>query len=142
MQTTTQYDFEETLEQLKLRGIRMTPQRTEIIRLLMELSHPTPEQLYQAFIKKYPHVSYATIYNNLKVLRDLGYIQELPFGDHSSRFEWTTDAHYHFICTRCDSITDIAIPAVSAQIEELSNEGSGFQVSSHRLELYGTCPNC
>lgn len=43
-------------------------------------------------------MSVATVYNNLRVFREVGLVKELTYGDASSRFDFVTNDHYHMIC--------------------------------------------
>ena len=49
--------------------------------------------------------------------------------------------HYHCICTVCGRIVDFDRPPIS-NLESEAQESTGFAISSHRLEFYGTCDRC
>jgi len=130
------------LEALKEKGVRMTPQRHAILAYLYQTnSHPTADEIYKALEGNFPNMSVATIYNNLKAFKEIGLVQELTFGDNSSRFEITKTIHYHVLCTECGHIEDLEYPCVS-DIEALAEERTGFKVSYHRVEVLGLCPKC
>lgn len=49
--------------------------------------------------------------------------------------------HYHFICEKCDSITDLDVrPDESLNVRP--DTSLGFKVSRHEVEFYGLCPKC
>lgn len=130
------------LETLKERGVRMTPQRHAILAYLYQTDlHPTADDIYKALEGNFPNMSVATVYNNLKAFKDIGLVQELTFGDNSSRFEITKTLHYHVLCTECSHIEDLEYPCVS-DIEGLAEERTGFKVNYHRVEVLGLCPSC
>ncbi|MFL6561503.1 MAG: peroxide-responsive transcriptional repressor PerR, partial [Bacillus sp. (in: firmicutes)] len=90
---------------------------------------------------KFPNMSVATVYNNLRVFREVGLVKELTFGDASSRFDFVTSHHYHVICEKCGKIVDFLYPGLD-EVEHLASHVTGFKVENHRMEIYGSCPEC
>ena len=132
----------EALDTLKQAGIRITPQRHAILEYMIQfMSHPTADEIYKALEDKFPNMSVATVYNNLRVFKDAGLIKELNYSDASSRFDFVTHDHYHIMCEDCGKIVDFQYPGLD-EIEHCASQVTGFQVNSHRLELYGTCATC
>jgi len=134
---------EKAVEVLKNTGVRMTPQRHAILAYLLEtMSHPTADEIYKALEGKFPNMSVATIYNNLRVFKDAGLVRELTYGDASSRFDANvSEEHYHAICTECGSIHDFHFPYLN-QVESAAENEAGFKVTGHRMEVYGVCEKC
>lgn len=135
--------YEEVMELLKDAGVRITPQRQAILQHLLETKdHPTADDIYKALAARFPNMSVATVYNNLRVFKELGIVSELTFGDASSRFDANIKhQHYHVICKECGKIQDYEHPSLK-MLEREAAEKTGFQIDSHRLELYGLCPEC
>jgi len=132
----------EALDKLKNNGVRMTPQRHAILSyLLHSLNHPTADEIYKALESKFPNMSVATVYNNLKVFMESGLVRELTYGDSSSRFDADMSEHYHATCVGCGKIVDFEIPAFM-DAEIAASEQTNFHVQGHRFEVYGTCPDC
>ncbi|MEI3606427.1 peroxide-responsive transcriptional repressor PerR [Pseudogracilibacillus sp. SE30717A] len=130
------------IETLKKSGIRITPQRHAVLEyLLTSMSHPTADEIYKALEGKFPNMSVATVYNNLRILREIGLVRELTYGDDSSRFDSNMRDHYHIICDDCGKIVDFHYPTLD-EIESLAEKVSGFEISHHRMELYGKCEEC
>lgn len=133
---------DEALEQLKMTGVRMTPQRHAILAYLMDaMSHPTADEIYKALSPLYPSMSVATIYNNLRLFVDAGLVRELTYGDDSSRFDADLSDHYHAICNTCGKIVDFDYPPL-LEVERAAARETGFVVEGHRLEIYGQCGSC
>jgi Fur family transcriptional regulator, peroxide stress response regulator len=138
----TMKQLKEALESLKETGVRITPQRHAILEYLINtMSHPTADDIYKALEGKFPNMSVATVYNNLRVFREIGLVSELTFGDASSRFDFVTTRHYHVICEKCGKIVDFHYPGLD-EVEHLASHVTDFKVETHRLEIYGTCPDC
>jgi Fur family peroxide stress response transcriptional regulator len=134
---------EKAVEILKNTGVRMTPQRHAILAYLLDtMSHPTADEIYKALEGKFPNMSVATVYNNLRVFKDAGLVRELTYGDASSRFDANiAEDHYHAICSECGSIHDFHFPALT-EAEKEAARTVGFKVTGHRMEVYGICEDC
>ncbi|HLR53534.1 MAG TPA: peroxide-responsive transcriptional repressor PerR [Pseudogracilibacillus sp.] len=130
------------IDTLKKSGVRITPQRHAVLEYLLTAeTHPTADEIYKALENKFPNMSVATVYNNLRILRELGLVRELTYGDDSSRFDSNMVDHYHIICDECGKIVDFHYPTLD-EIESLAEKVSGFNINYHRMELYGICEEC
>lgn len=135
-------NIEQALEQLKMNGVRMTPQRHAILSYLMNsMSHPTADVIYKALSPNFPSMSVATIYNNLRLFVEAGLVREMTYGDGSSRFDADLSDHYHAICRVCGDIVDFDYPPL-LEVERKASHETGFTVEGHRMEIYGVCANC
>ena len=138
----TEVHLRDALDTLKSTGVRITPQRHAILEFLIQsMIHPTADDIYKALENKFPNMSVATVYNNLRVFREAGLVKELTYGDSSSRFDFVTNDHYHIICDSCGKIVDFHYPGLD-EVEQLASHVTGFKVNNHRMEIYGTCPTC
>ncbi|MDY0395819.1 peroxide-responsive transcriptional repressor PerR [Virgibacillus halophilus] len=134
--------LQRAIDTLKEAGVRITPQRHAVLDFLLNsMTHPTADEIYKALEGRFPNMSVATVYNNLRVLREIGLVRELTYGDSSSRFDCNTSNHYHIICSDCGKIVDFHYPSLD-EVEKLAEQVTGFDISHHRLEVYGLCPNC
>src|SRR5699024_1645598 len=94
--TMSERKLGKAIDTLKESGVRITPQRHAVLEyLLTSETHPTADEIYKALEGKFPNMSVATVYNNLRVLREIGLIRELTYGDDSSRFDCNMTDHYH-----------------------------------------------
>ncbi|WP_263622136.1 peroxide-responsive transcriptional repressor PerR [Halobacillus litoralis] len=140
--TVSTHRLQEAIDTLKGSGVRITPQRHAVLEyLLNSMTHPTADEIYKALESKFPNMSVATVYNNLRVFREIGLVRELTYGDSSSRFDCNTTDHYHIICESCGKIVDFHYPSLN-EVESLAEQVTGFNVSHHRMEVYGTCSDC
>lgn len=121
---------------------RMTKQKRVILEVLKNTkSHPTADWVYEKVKKKIPNISLGTVYRNLNILKGQGEIMELSFGKGFSRFDGNASSHYHFTCEHCGRILDVETPQFSGMEGEITKQ-LGVRVHSHRLEFYGSCPDC
>lgn len=133
---------EEAVDKLKMTGVRMTPQRHAILSYLLQTdTHPTVDEIYRALEERFPSMSVATVYNNLKVFLEAGLVRELAYGDGASRFDADMTEHYHAICDRCGKIVDFEYPSLG-DIERTAKEKTKFIIRGHRMEVYGICKSC
>lgn len=132
---------ETILSRMKEEGLRLTPQRVQIVELLFELSHPTAERIYSSMLEKFPYASQATVYNTLKRLKELGLARELANGDKSSHYEIAESEHWHFNCRSCGEIFDVEA-SPSEPLLAVGGQRGSFHVEGYQVEFYGLCPNC
>src|SRR5699024_11862986 len=101
---------------------------------------PPAKEFSPALHPYYPNLSQATVYNNLHLFSKIGFVKELSHRDTSSRFDFTNTQHYHAICEKCGVVVDLYYPVLD-DIEMVANSLIGFEVSHHKMEVYGTCPD-
>lgn len=121
-------------------AFRMTPQRAEMLRLLVgNKSHPSAEELYSRLRRKFPGVSFATVYNTLQSLLAAGGLAEVRIDPARARFDPCVTRHAHLMCVKCGRVEDIKAPA---RPPVAAGKPAGFKVLHYSLEFYGVCPAC
>ncbi|SFM17091.1 Fur family transcriptional regulator, peroxide stress response regulator [Desulfomicrobium norvegicum] len=135
--------LERMLDSLKEQGLRITPQRLEILRILSEsVGHPSVEDIHAKVRAKFPTTSLATTYKTVALLKDLDEVLELGFADGSNRYDGNKPyPHPHVICTVCRKIMDPDLSMLRDMTEEVARE-TGFRITTHRLDFFGLCPDC
>ena len=88
-----------------------------------------------------PGISFATIYNSVRYLKDEGHIAEISFGNAASRFDAMTHRHDHAICTECGKLVDIEMQ-LPPELIKAAAKFSRFKPESLELTLRGKCPEC
>ena len=121
---------------------RLTKQREAVLKFLRNTGfHPTADEIYDEIRKEIPNISKGTVYRNLQVLREDGFISELNLNGTLSRYEEKQSRHYHFRCEKCGRVFDLDEP-VNTEIDKRVAERTGFKVSSHQTEFRGLCKDC
>ncbi|PLX78957.1 MAG: transcriptional repressor [Desulfuromonas sp.] len=131
-------------EFLLTKGLKSTRQREIILdAFLRSKTHPSIEDLYLKLRKKHPNIGYATVYRTLKLFAECGIAAERNFGDGQRRYESTNSVehHDHLICTGCGRIIEFENLGIERLQEDVARE-HGFRIENHRLEIFGTCPEC
>ena len=103
--------------------------------------HLTANEVFAAAKELLPSISFATVYNSLRYLKEAGHIAEIKFGDGASRFDRMTSRHDHAICTSCGKLVDIEMD-VPDDIVKRAAKFSKFKPESIEFTLRGKCPDC
>jgi Fur family peroxide stress response transcriptional regulator len=120
----------------------LTPQRQVVLQVVRASGeHLTAAQVFDAARALLPSISYATVYNSLRYLKESGLIHEITFGNAASRYDAETARHDHAICTECGKLIDFDLEE-TAQLLRLAARRSKFKPLSVHLTLYGLCPDC
>ena len=121
---------------------KLTPQREAVLRVVRErYDHPTANEVFEGARSILPGISFATVYNSLRFLREEGLIREISFGDSASRYDGVTDRHDHAICSICGKLVDFEL-AGAAELMRAAARKSRFKPESVHLTLIGLCPEC
>ncbi len=128
------------MEKYKHLGLKLTPQRLAILGYLEgNTQHPSADEIYTAISKRFPTMSFATVYNTLDALRDKGGVRELTIDPGKKRFDPDTSPHHHLICIKCRHIVDIF---TEYKLPLSDRERHGFEIVGDHIEFYGVCPKC
>jgi len=135
--------LDQMIAKLRKNDFRITPQRLAILRILASsTNHPSVENIYGKVKKDFPTTSLATVYKTLIVLKEIGEVLELGFGDGGNRYDGNKpNPHPHLICTGCGTIIDPDLESLGDMTEALKR-ATGFQILTHRLDFFGLCPDC
>lgn len=119
--------------------MRSSRQRDAVLEVLRtSCDHPTADVIFERVREKIPNISLGTVYRNLGQLKDEGIITVVESSDKKVHYERNLTEHIHFLCKKCNNITDIFCK--SAIPEELLN--MGFEIESQKTVYYGICKNC
>ena len=117
--------------------MRNTKQRDMILGIIsLSTNHLTAEEIYDECIKTLPKISLGTVYRNLNILVNLGYIKRIKMPNNIDRFDKNI-IHSHIICNKCGKIDDI-FGDFNIKIPKLNS----FKVCDYDLNFNGICNNC
>jgi Fur family peroxide stress response transcriptional regulator len=123
-------------------GEKLTRQREAVLGVIREREdHPTANDIFEAARQRLPGISYATVYNSLRFLKEAGLVHEIKFGDSASRYDRETDRHDHALCSQCGKLVDFDLPQ-AAELLKAAARRSKFKPESVHLTLKGVCPDC
>ena len=121
------------------KGLKMTGQRRTIARVLSEeaTDHPDVEELYRRATALDAPISIATVYRTVRLLEEKGILERRDFGGGRARYEPTEHGrHDHLIDIDTGRVVEFADDAHVAALEAIAR-ALGFELVSHRLELFG-----
>lgn len=121
---------------------QLTPQRETVLQVIRKSeNHLTASEIFEGARRLRPTISYATVYNSLRYLKDAGLIREINFGNAASRYDRETERHDHAMCTRCGMLVDFDLD-LSQELMRAAARRSGFKAEMVHLTLHGLCPEC
>lgn len=128
------------MERFRKIGLKLTPQRLAIFEFLEgNAEHPSAEDIFKAVSKRFPTMSFATVYNTLEALAVKGEVVKLTFDPERMRYDPNTLSHHHLICMSCGKVMDVH----GEYTLELSQEQAGdFDILGKHIEFRGLCPKC
>jgi Fe2+ or Zn2+ uptake regulation protein len=120
----------------------LTRQREAVLQVVRESDeHLTASEIFALARMRLPTLSYATVYNSLRYLKDTGLVREISFGNGASRYDRETDRHDHAICTSCGKLVDFDLSA-TVELMRAAARRTRFKPESVHLTLRGVCPDC
>ena len=120
----------------------LTPQREAVLQVIRASEkHMTASEIFAAAREVLPSISYATVYNSLKYLKDTGLVHEVSFGNGASRYDRETERHDHAICTSCGKLVDFDLTITSDLVRAAARK-TRFLPESIHLTLRGLCSDC
>jgi Fe2+ or Zn2+ uptake regulation protein len=133
---------EELTQRFRDQGLRVTPQRQCIFRLLQgHAGHPTVESLYESAKFDMPTISLKTVYQTVHDLAGMGEVTLLDLGTGSVRVDPNVEeAHHHLICIRCGKVRDLLVDV--SKLAPAGRQRHGFTVSSVEVNFRGVCEEC
>jgi len=127
---------------LRRAGLRSTPQRQAIVRVVMAANHPTVAQVYNEVRREFPTIGLATVYNTLHRMTERGVVRELPFVN-ATRFDGNVEPHANLVCRSCGAIGDSSdCDDLLAQLRSRVASEQGFVPEQERIDVYGLCRAC
>lgn len=124
-------------------GYRLTGPRRAVADLIAAREgHFTAADLVAEGIARRLGIGRATIFRALDVLLELGVLErlDLPSGEHAY-VRCEPIHHHHVICSNCGRATEIDDAGLRRVVDAIADR-TGYAIDSHRLELFGRCPDC
>ena len=132
---------EELTEIFRARGLKITPQRQSIFRVLHGSSvHPTADAVFDTVRREMPTISLRTVYQTLNDLAAMGEIHAIDLGTGSARFDPHTGPHHHLVCVECGRVQDIEVEFPGVEVPDA--DAFGFTVNTTEIVFRGLCREC
>lgn len=117
----------------------MTKQKQVILDVIQNSEgHLTADEIYFEAKKAMPSIAIGTVYRNLNLMVDAGEVLKIEITGQACRFDKTVAKHEHFYCIKCGKLTDVHLPDIQRQIEEMYN----IPILSFNLSMGYICDEC
>jgi len=127
----------ELAARLRERGLRVTPQREQVLEAVRALGHATPEQISESV----SGVDVTTVYRTLELLEELGLVKHAHLGHGAPSYRPAEDDHIHVVCHNCGAVVD-ADPGLIDPLAGRLQADSGFVVDRAHFTVFGRCRDC
>lgn len=127
-------------EQLKQKGLKITPQRIAIYEAVVKLkNHPTAENIIDYIKTNHPNVSVGTVYKVLDSLVENQLLKKVKNEKDVMRYDAIMQQHHHLYCTETDKIEDFEDPELDKIITQYfaKKKIKGFNVKDITLQING-----
>ena len=134
-------NIEEAIEILKDSGYKQTDKREKMLHLFSYHNrYLTAKDVLEYLKEEFPGLSFDTIYRNLYLFEELNILEATDMnGEKHFRFTCgSVHHHHHFICTDCGKTKQVHVCPMTIIDHEMEN----FEITGHKFEIYGRCPEC
>jgi Fur family transcriptional regulator, ferric uptake regulator len=124
-------------------GIKMkrkTNQRAAIQEVFRNNDRPLGiDEILQAGRRSVESLNQATVYRNLKLLVEAGWLTKINAPELGALYEMAgKEHHHHFQCRTCDRMYEIE----GCAFNDHSSTPPGFVTEGHDVFLFGICADC
>jgi len=124
-------------------GCKNTKPRKTVIEVLESTDNPlSAEDIFLRIKELGESVNLSTVYRTLDLMENKSLVNKTVMSDGKARYELTVDGHrHHLVCTNCHK----SVPIDFCPLEKLEKdigEKNDFDITGHKLEIYGLCPKC
>ncbi|MFB6319876.1 Fur family transcriptional regulator [Saccharicrinis sp. FJH54] len=136
---------EEIKSRLVGAGLKVTPQRMNILEAVYTLkNHPTAEKITEFVRKRNPNIATGTVYNVLETLVENELIKKVKTDRDIMRYDGLTENHHHLYCSQCDVIEDYFDTELDDYLHDYFNRKKirGFEIDDIVLQIRGKFSKC
>ena len=120
--------------------IRKTTQRSAIQEVFLQKDRPLRvEEILQSASERVGSLNQATVYRNLKLLVESGWLSIVKHPELGILYERTGKSHHHYFhCRSCNLLFDLP----GCALNEREATPPGFITEAHEVFLSGLCSGC
>ena len=131
--------MKEMTSQLESKNVKPSIARIKVLEYLTQYpTHPTVDEIYHHLADEIPTLSKTTVYNSLKVFKEIDLVREINLGEHQNRYDVDVSEHGHFKCDHCGRIIDLSINLQNVDAKELE----GCRIDHRHVYFRGFCSLC
>ncbi|PHM31154.1 zinc uptake transcriptional repressor Zur [Xenorhabdus innexi] len=127
------------------RGVRLTPQRLEILRLVAaQPGAISAYDLLDLLREVEPQAKPPTVYRGLEFLLEQGFVHKIESTNSyviCHHFEEPSHTSAMFLCDNCGSVAEKDAEHIESAIQNLAQR-AGFHLRHSVVEVHGLCASC
>jgi Fur family peroxide stress response transcriptional regulator len=131
-------------EQLKEKGLKVTPQRVAIFDAIVSLkNHPTAENIIEYIKTNHPNISVGTVYKVLDSFVENTLLKKVKTEKDIMRYDAVLSNHHHLYCVETDRIEDYEDENLNELIDNYfkNKKIKNFNVQEIKLQITGKFNN-
>lgn len=126
---------------LSVTGLRVTNQRALILDIIRH-GHLDADEIHRQAQVKQPRISLSTVYRTLRMLKELGLVEELHFDETHHHYEMKPSSeHHHLVCLGCGKVVEFKCPLSTKMKKDIARE-KGFEITGVEIRMTGYCLEC
>jgi Fur family transcriptional regulator, ferric uptake regulator len=130
------------MEVLRVRGLRMTPQRRAIVAEIMRTrGHISPTALARKVQGEMPGVNASTVYRTLALLEEIGVLSHAHLEGGAEYHRAEEAGHVHLTCSNCGAEDDLSMEEAEA-LSHLIERHREFLPDLTHFAISGLCAEC
>lgn len=140
-----QVKYDEVINRLKLKSIKITEIRSNIIKLLIISEHMNIQQLTLKLEKTLNNVNLASVYNTIDLLLKEHIISSNTFDGKNIWYELSTNKSVHVKCDSCRAIEHVSndkIENIDFNVFRDLILNNNQQLEHVKIELHVICEQC
>ncbi|MCC2684848.1 MAG: Fur family transcriptional regulator [Paenibacillaceae bacterium] len=131
---------EEIVRSMADKGWRITGQRRRLAELFASAEgYLSAKDVYEHMRIEFAGISFDTVYRNLRLLSDMGVLEQFHLADGIKfRARCLMHHHHHMICLGCERTYTFEF----CPMKHLPELPEHFQIRHHRFDIFGYCDEC
>ncbi|MGI6322881.1 MAG: Fur family transcriptional regulator [Bacteroidales bacterium] len=129
---------------LEKHNLKVTPQRTAVLELIMNVdTHPTAEEIANQIKDTYPNMSIGTIYKILDKFAASGIIEKMNTNNGIMRYDAVKEKHYHLYSLNSERIDDYYDSELRKLLDNYfkNKKFPNFKMKDLQLQIIGEFTN-
>jgi Fur family ferric uptake transcriptional regulator len=134
--------YEDVLDLLRSKGLRMTPQRRAIVSEVMRTNgHISPAAIARTIEGEMPGVNPSTVYRTIALLEEVGVLQHSHLESGAEYHKADEAQHVHLTCHRCGRDDALSLEEAT-KLGRLIHQHHGFVADLTHFAITGLCKGC
>jgi len=136
--------IEKYLETLREHGLKRTPKRVEILRILArESAYLSPLQIHELLQDEFAKIGVPTVYRILQQFQEIGIVTSIQQDDNQLYYYLCDclEQHHHFVCRKCHKVSCLTYCDFE-NIKQLVADQLDSLAETHILQIEGVCSEC